>query len=79
LNHYFDLIFIDGSHTQEYVKNDTELALRLVQKNNGIILWHDYDTEWDGVTKTMEILYANDHRFENLINIKETSLLFLQT
>ena len=78
LNDYFDFIFIDGSHTNKYVQNDTELALRLVKKNEGIIVWHDYDTEWDGVTNTMEYYFANDERFKNIKSIKETSLLFLR-
>lgn len=78
LNDYFDFIFIDGSHTSKYVKNDTELALRLVKKKEGIIVWHDYDTEWDGVTNTMENYFATDERFKSIKSIKETSLLFLR-
>ena len=77
-NNYFDFIFVDGSHTAKYVANDSELALRLVKKEKGIIVWHDYDTEWDGVTDTMENFYANDERFKNIKSIKETSLLFLR-
>ena len=78
LNDYFDFIFVDGSHTNKYVENDTELALRLVNKEKGIIVWHDYDTEWNDVTNTMEDYYANDERFKDIKNIKETSLLFLR-
>lgn len=37
----FDLIFIDGAHTYEYVKKDTENALKLI-KDCGYIVWHDY-------------------------------------
>jgi predicted O-methyltransferase YrrM len=37
----FDFIFIDGNHTFEYVKNDTEKAFQLLEKD-GIIVWHDY-------------------------------------
>ncbi len=37
-----DMIFIDGSHSYEYVLNDTELVLNIVSPK-GIILWHDYD------------------------------------
>jgi predicted O-methyltransferase YrrM len=36
-----DLFFIDGSHSYEYVKNDTLKALDCVRKG-GVIAWHDY-------------------------------------
>lgn len=75
----FDLVFVDGSHTENYVINDTELALRLIKDKNGIIIWHDYNSGWEDVTKVMESFYKNDPRFKNMVNIKETSLLFLKT
>lgn len=34
-------MFIDGAHTYEYVKIDTDNALNLVNYN-GYIVWHDY-------------------------------------
>ncbi|HTR37112.1 MAG TPA: class I SAM-dependent methyltransferase [Bryobacteraceae bacterium] len=37
----FDLIFIDGCHYREYVKADTENALRNIRPG-GVIVWHDY-------------------------------------
>ncbi len=37
----FDLIFIDGAHSYEFVKTDTENALGLV-RDGGYIVWHDY-------------------------------------
>ena len=37
---FFDLIFIDGSHTYEYVKNDTEKTLPLLAPG-AVMLWHD--------------------------------------
>ncbi len=37
----FDLIFIDGCHFYEYVKNDTFNAMKHVKKG-GSIIWHDY-------------------------------------
>ena len=37
----FDLIFIDGSHEYEDVKNDAEAALK-VAKNKGIIIFDDF-------------------------------------
>jgi predicted O-methyltransferase YrrM len=37
----FDLIFIDGCHYRDYVKADTENALRNIRPG-GVIVWHDY-------------------------------------
>jgi predicted O-methyltransferase YrrM len=37
-----DLIFIDGNHSYEYVKSDTENAFKMLSEN-GVIVWHDYD------------------------------------
>lgn len=42
-----DIIFIDGAHDYEHVKNDTELALSMKPK---AIIWHDFSSEPD-VTK----------------------------
>jgi len=47
----FDLIFIDGHHSYESVKNDTRNVCQLL-KNDSCIVWHDYvDVEgsvrWD--------------------------------
>jgi predicted O-methyltransferase YrrM len=37
----YDLIFIDGGHGYQEVKHDSGEALRLVNRQSGIILWHD--------------------------------------
>jgi len=37
----FDLFFIDGCHVYEYVKIDTENAIKHTRKG-GLIVWHDY-------------------------------------
>lgn len=37
-----DLIFIDGNHSHQYVKSDTENAFKMLSPN-GVILWHDFD------------------------------------
>ena len=52
-----DLVFIDGSHTADYVRNDSEVAFRLVTAR-GLIVWHDYSPEWPGVVSTLESLAA---------------------
>lgn len=43
-----DYIFIDGDHSYEGVKNDTEKALELL-KPGGVIVWHDYAAKSPGV------------------------------
>jgi predicted O-methyltransferase YrrM len=37
----FELIFIDGCHSEEYVRSDTDNALRQLTAG-GVIVWHDY-------------------------------------
>jgi hypothetical protein len=37
----FDLIFIDGCHYRDYVRADTENALRNLRAG-GVVVWHDY-------------------------------------
>jgi len=66
------LVFIDGSHAYEYVKSDTEAALRIV-RSGGVIIWHDYGI-WEGVTKALEELEQQAHL--GICNIRGTSLVF---
>ena len=42
LNKKFDLIFVDGDHHYEQVKQDTENVFNLLRNENSIIVWHDY-------------------------------------
>jgi len=60
-----DFILIDGSHTYEYVKNDTQKALEMVSENS-VIVWHDYaKTSLDvprflsEVSKTMNLFHIS--------------------
>jgi hypothetical protein len=34
-------IFIDGAHDQQSVQSDTEKALRVIDRQKGVIIWHD--------------------------------------
>jgi Methyltransferase domain len=36
-----DFVFVDGAHTYEYVKNDSEKGWRML-RSGGIIAWHDF-------------------------------------
>ncbi len=42
LNKQFDLIFIDGDHHYDFVKNDTEKVIENLIHDKSIIVWHDY-------------------------------------
>ena len=42
LNKKFDLIFIDGDHHYDFVKNDTEKVFKHLLHDKSIIVWHDY-------------------------------------
>jgi hypothetical protein len=46
-----DLFFIDGSHTYEYIRNDTEKCLALCGNRRATILWHDCDRGHPGVVR----------------------------
>lgn len=42
LNMKFDLIFIDGNHTYDFVKSDTVNVFEHLMHDNTIVVWHDY-------------------------------------
>lgn len=57
----YDLIFIDGAHSESYVLSDTEKALAMIRPG-GIIVWHDYrfpdQPETMGVCAVLDRLLA---------------------
>jgi Methyltransferase domain len=65
------LVFVDGSHAYEYVRKDSETALRLVAQG-GTVLWHDYG-RWEGVSRALDELDAE--RRLGLRHIAGTSLV----
>jgi hypothetical protein len=75
-NNKMDFVFIDGSHSYEYVLNDSKKALSLLKKGKGVIVWHDYGG-WIGVTKALNELYLKNERFKDLKHIQWTSLAYL--
>lgn len=68
-----DFIFVDASHTYEYVINDSLHAIRMLPASGGTILWHDY-SRWDGVTRALNDLRGADDRFAGLTWIEGTTL-----
>ena len=60
------MVIVDGGHSYEVAKSDTQNALRLV-RNGGVIAWDDYGDFWPGVKRAVDELIA-PHRlmkFEN--------------
>ncbi|MCC7302169.1 MAG: class I SAM-dependent methyltransferase [Bacteroidia bacterium] len=49
LNRKFDLIFVDGDHRYEAVRNDTEKVFRLLKDDTSIIVWHDYAIQYEHI------------------------------
>ena len=47
-----DFFFIDGSHTYEYCRNDSEKCFALCS-GEGVFLWHDCDDNHPGVTRLL--------------------------
>ena len=71
-----DFVFVDGSHSYEYVLHDSETALKLLRHGKGIVLWHDYG-KWQDVTRALEELSRNGPKFASLKHIDGTSLVCL--
>jgi Methyltransferase domain len=65
------LVFVDGSHSYDYVRRDSDTAFRLVARG-GTVLWHDYGV-WEDVTRGLEELDAE--RTLGLRQIRGTSLV----
>lgn len=71
-----DFVFVDGSHSRHYVKNDTEVAFKLL-KRCGIIMWHDYGF-WKDVTAVLDSYFEKDRRFRGAVRISGTVFVFLR-
>lgn len=52
-----DLVFVDGAHSYDYIRKDTEHAVRLLRHGHGVVAWHDYCTWWPGVIQYLEELH----------------------
>jgi hypothetical protein len=42
LDRKFDVVFIDGNHHYEHVRNDTEKVFRHLLNEDSAVVWHDY-------------------------------------
>lgn len=67
-----ELFFIDGSHTYEYCKSDSEKCFELAG-GKGVFLWHDCDVNHPGVVKLISEWRALGR---NVVRIQDTSLAY---
>lgn len=72
LNQNFDLAFIDGAHSYEYVKNDTEKVLSFMN-SGGWIIWDDYFFGFPEI-----IRYVNTFRVQGAFHVYGTRLAVLK-
>jgi predicted O-methyltransferase YrrM len=76
-----DLIFIDGSHSYEYVLSDSLWAMKMVR--GGVIVWHDYASMgyscWPGLVKALDELQGGNPAFRQMKHIADTALVVLVT
>jgi Methyltransferase domain len=71
-----DFVFVDGSHTYDYVLSDSRQAMTLLRNGQGIILWHDYSNIYS-VQKAINYLQATDSRFAGIRHIEGTRFAVL--
>jgi hypothetical protein len=71
-----NFVFVDGSHQYEYAKNDSDIALKLLENGKGVIVWHDYNPGWPGVAIALNELYKKEP-FNAMLHIDNTSLVYL--
>jgi hypothetical protein len=71
-----ELVFVDASHSYEYVTSDSQKALTLLRGGKGIILWHDYGTKWHDVTRALNDLKTGNPAFNGMRHIRGSSLAF---
>jgi predicted O-methyltransferase YrrM len=53
------MVIVDGGHSYEVAKSDTEQALRML-RDGGIIVWDDYSPVWPGVMRAIDEFPARD-------------------
>jgi hypothetical protein len=71
LNKIVDYVFIDGGHTYDIIKSDTEKAFEMVDK--GIIIWHDYNSKIHSDVTTFVDELSIDKK---IFHIENTMLAF---
>ena len=76
-----DFVFVDGSHSYEYVLSDSRIAMRLLRGGRGTIVWHDYNKPsgyYQGVTRALNELYESGGPFGRMRRVEGTTLAVLR-
>jgi predicted O-methyltransferase YrrM len=60
-----DIIFIDGDHSSEVVRHDSDLARKVVNPG-GLIIWHDYHNGGVEVTRVLDLDYSRGFQIYNI-------------
>lgn len=60
----FDLVFVDGAHSADYVRNDSEKGWRLLRVG-GVLVWHDFSPNHADVVRYVLACGLAPHRVEN--------------
>jgi predicted O-methyltransferase YrrM len=69
LGRTFDLVYVDGAHSYDYVANDSRAAFDIVA-DGGAIVWDDYQPRWPGVVR-----YLNERTDLSLYRVPGTRLV----
>lgn len=72
-----DVVFIDGRHEDEYITNDTNKVLPLIE-SGGVVAWHDYARHNPVAVATADALDRIDQELfgGGLTNVLGTSLVY---
>jgi predicted O-methyltransferase YrrM len=65
-----DLVFVDGSHSYDYVRNDSRIAFEVLSPD-GVVIWDDYATAKEGVFRYLNQLAGE----RDLIHLAGTDLV----
>jgi len=64
---HFDLCFIDGDHTNKAVILEDFAVCQSLMKNNGIVIWDDYDPERFAVKEIVDNLLKKDESLDAIL------------
>lgn len=76
----YDVVFIDGDHRYEYVKNDTQKVYNHLLHKNSIVVWHDYgnspeDVRYEVFKGILDGLPKEEHQY--LFHVSNTKCAIL--